>query len=471
MLYRRLVTWLRNRITRSQRHLNPGELTLGISASPHSAEPFVVIPNSLRNQHIGIIGLSGTGKTHLIERMVRQDIQHKTGFVVFDVHGDLSERIIAYLAERAPMDPEIYARTTILEPFDTLRSFGFNPLERAEKTSLFFQAQEFACMLRKRWQEDLLSPRTEELLRNSLYTLCANDETLVRLPELLRDPALRGALIKELPAGEIRTYWTERYNRLSGRMQAVFREPILSRVSSFIADPQIRDIVGQKKSTFRFREAIRNGHWVIINLSIGRLGENSTILGSMLFTKFELEVMGLSDVPEQERRLFTVYADELQNLAGESFGRLIAEARKYRIALVAGHQFWKQLDPPLRQAMLAVGSKILFRLHYHDAVELAGELAPRERNRYTNLLTLLDKGEAIARLGPKRPVLFTIPAHRSSKPTAEEQQLLRSESARRYTVLRSEIEAQIGNAQKDGINAIGNKRGNQSLNASELNAL
>ena len=471
MKYRRFVAWLRNRITDRQGHLKPGDLKLGVPASQHPAEPLVVLPSSLRNQHVGIIGLSGTGKTHLIERMIRQDIQHKTGFVVFDVHGDLSERVIAYLAERAPMDPEVYARTTILEPFDPLRSFGFNPLERTEMTSPFFQAQEFACMLRKRWQGEFLSPRTEELLRNSLYTLCANDETLVRLPELLIDTAVRAALLEKLPAGEVRAYWVERYNRLSKKMQAIFREPILSRVSSFIADPQIRDIVAQKKSTFRFREAIRNGHWIIINLSVGRLGENSTILGSMLFTKLELEVMGLSDVPEHERRLFAVYADELQNLAGESFGRLIAEARKYKISVACGFQYWRQLDPALRQAVLAVGSKVLFRLHYHDAAELAGELAARERNRYTNLLTLLDKGEAIARLGPKRPVLFTIPSHRSAKPTAEEQQLLRSESARRYTVLRSEIETQIGDAPKDGIDAIGNKRGNQSLNDSELNTL
>src|ERR1700694_1994294 len=105
--------------------------------------------------------------------------------------------------------------------------------------------------------------------------------------------------------------------------------------------------------------------------------------------------MALADVAEHDRKLFSVYADELQNLTGDTFARLIAEARKYKVALVAGHQFWKQLDVSLRQAMLAVGSKAFFRLHYHDAVELAGELAPDEKNRYIKLLTLLDKGEVI----------------------------------------------------------------------------
>jgi hypothetical protein len=445
----------------------PGDLVLGVSSQPRAARPFVVLPESLRSQHLGILGLSGSGKTHFIEHMIRQDIQHKVGFVVFDVHGDLAERVIGYLAERASMDPEIYERTVILEPFDPIRTFGFNPLERTGETSAFFQAQEFAHMLRKRWQEDLLSPRTEELLRNSLYTLCVNNETLARLHDLLSNRDIRTALVARLPQGEIKTYWTDRYNKLSLKMQAAFREPILTRISSFMGDPQIRDIVTQEKSTFGFGEAMRQGQWVIVNLSVGRLGENSAILGSMLFTKLELEVMARAHVPEAERTLFAVYADELQNLAGESFGRLVAEARKYRVGLVAGHQFWKQLEPYLREAMLAVGSRVLFRLHYHDAVELAGELAAGERRRYTKLLTMLDRGEAIARLGERRPVLFSVPGHRRAKPDAEELQKLKTESARRHTTLRADIQSR----ERKIFDAIGKRRGNETLNDAEFNEL
>src|SRR5712691_4750933 len=97
----RLLKWTRKR----ERHpLVSGDLILGVSSSPHAARPFVVLPESLRSQHLGILGLSGSGKTHFIEHMIRQDIQHKIGFAVFDVHGDLAERVIGYLAERAPMD-------------------------------------------------------------------------------------------------------------------------------------------------------------------------------------------------------------------------------------------------------------------------------------------------------------------------------------------------------------------------------
>jgi hypothetical protein len=440
------------------------DLVLGVSMAREARQPILYFPDALRTQHLGILGLSGSGKTYLIEHMIRQDIQNKTGFALFDVHGDLADNIVGYLAERDGLHPEVYQRTVIIEPFDPDRTFGFNPLERNSRTSPFLQAQEFAQILRKRWQEDMFSPRAEELLRNSLYTLSANDETLLRLPALLAEKRVRDTLGARLPPGEVRHYWLGRYDKLSPRMQAVFREPILSRVASFITDPQIRDIVGQKKSTFSFRDAIQQGLWMIINLSKGRLGENSTLLGSMLFTKLELEVMALADVPEKQRKLFAVYADELQNLTGDTFGRLITEARKYKIALVAGHQFWRQLDSSLRQAMLAVGSKVFFRLHYHDAVELAGELAANEKARYLRLLTTLDKGEAVVRLGAARPAIMTVPAHRAAKPSVEEVRRLKDESAARYARQRSAIHED----EELGTHAISHARGNQVLANAEV---
>jgi len=463
MSFDHFLVWLLNAIQKKRkRPRKPGDLVLGVSSDRNSSNPFVIFPAGLRNRHLHMVGLTGTGKSYFIEHLIRQDIKSKTGFVVFDVHGDLATNIIRYLAERAPFEPEAYKRTVIIEPFDTERSFGFNPLEQSPHTSAYRQAQEFGKILRKRWQETALGARTEELLRNSLYTLSVNDQTLLCLPDLLTEKRVRDELVRRLPSTPIKQYWTQRYDRLSAKLQASFREPVLTRISPFIADPKIRDIVGQKKTTFSFRDAMQQGLWVIINLSTGRLGEeNSKTLGSMLFTKLELEVMSLATVPKKRRKLFTVYADELQNLTGDTFGRLVAEARKYKVALVAGHQFWHQLDPSLRQAMLAVGSKVFFRLHYQDAVELAGELAANQKLRYIPLLsTLGSRGDAVVRVGNKRPVRITVPAHPSAKPTEQELQKLKKHSAERYTIPRVEIHKHIGELRQQDIQE---QRGNQRV--------
>jgi len=75
----------------------------------------------------------------------------------------------------------------------------------------------------------------------------------------------------------------------------------------------------------------------------------------------------------------------------------------------------------------------------------------------------------VVRLGPRRPVLISVPAHRSAKPSAEELQRLRYESAIRYTKARADIQHEAADRRKDARKIIERSRRNQTLNHSELN--
>jgi hypothetical protein len=421
---------------------NEGDLVLGVTHT-QSRRMTVILPESARPMHLAVMGLSGTGKTYFLESLIRQDIEHGTGFVVFDVHGDLAESLVAFLAEHCGNRPEALNRVALVEPFDAMHTIGFNPLQRTADTPAFFQAQELAHILHSRWQTHSFGPRTEELLRSALYTLSVHDLTLVELPRILINQAFRNRLVRALPEQSVTDYWKGRYESLSEPMKAAVREPLLTRVSSFIADPQIREIVGQGKGTFSFRDAMEKGLFVVINLSKGRLGENSAVLGSLLFTKLQLDIMARSRVAERERRLFAVYADELQNLAGQNFSTLIAEARKYAVSVTAGNQFWRQLPPEMRAAMLGVGSRVLFRLHYHDALELAGELDSGEKQWYTELLTRLPRGQAVFRTGSDYPVPFVVTRHKPSRVRPEETEHLRDASRRNFAAPRDSVRQDI----------------------------
>lgn len=418
------------------------DLLLGTTRTQDRKIP-VILPEAARTTHMAVMGLSGTGKTYFLENLIRQDVEHETGLVVFDVHGDLSENLVAYLAAHCREHPELLDRVALVEPFDIGHTIGFNPLERSGDTNAFFQAQEIAHILRSRWQTHSFGPRTEELLRSALYTLSVHDLTLVELPRILINQAFRNRLIRGLPEQSVADYWKGRYESLSEAMRAAVREPLLTRTSSFVADPQIREIVGQRKSTFSFRAAMDRGLFVVINLSKGRLGENSAVLGSLLFTKLTLDTMARARVAEGRRRLFCVYADELQNLAGENFSTLIAEARKYGIAVTTGNQFWRQLPNELRGAVLGVGSRVFFRLNYHDALELAGELDATERQWYTQLLTRLPRGEAVFRTSSEYPLPFVVNRHKSFKATAADIDRLRSASRRNFAAPRDAVRQDI----------------------------
>ncbi len=380
------------------------DLVLGITETTERREP-VIFREALRSMHLGIIGLSGVGKSYLLENLIRQDIDHGTGFVVFDVHGDLADNILSYLAEIAHENHEL------------LRS--------------------------SRWEAKSFGPRSEELLRNALYTLSEHNLTLLELPALLTDQDFRMKLVETLEDAAVVEYWTNRYGRQSAGMQAMYREPVLTRVSSFLSDPQIRAIVGQGRSTFSFEDAIRQGQWVVVNLSKGRLGENSAILGSLFFTKLELAVLAQARIAQEYRRLFAVYADELQNLVGTNVATLIAEARKYRVSITTGQQFWTQLSPSMRAAVLGMGARVFFRLHYHDAAELAGELHASRRAWYTEILTRLPRGEGIFRDSGGFPVPFRVISHRPSESSGEEIESVRAHSRLLHCKDRDEIEKEI----------------------------
>jgi hypothetical protein len=414
----------------------------------------VILREEMRPTHLAIMGLSGVGKSYLIENLIRQDIAQGTGFVLFDVHGDLADSVVSYLASHATKNFELADKIVLIEPFDPVASIGFNPLEQTSGSSPHAQAQELASVLRVRWETKSFGPRSEELMRHALYTLSVNNLTLLELPALLTQASLREKLLEYVSDRTVLEYWHDRYGPLSDGMRVVIREPLLTRVSAFLADPQIREIVGQRRTTFSFGKAIREGQWVVVNLSKGKLGEeNSAVLGSLLFTKLKLDVMAQARVPEKDRRLFAVYADELQNLVGSNVLALIAEARKYHVSITTGQQFWEQLPPHMRTAVLGMGSRIFFRLHYHDAAELAGEVHPSRRLFYAERLASLPNREAIFRTGIERPCEFIAQSRRSVPNDPGSIERLRSHSRLLHGKGRREIQDEFERRVKRGEDA------------------
>ena len=77
--------------------------------------------------HMYAIGKTGTGKTNLLETLIRQDIEAGRGCALIDPHGDLVERIAAWVpAERR-------AALHYVDVSDATQPYGYNPLKRVRK--------------------------------------------------------------------------------------------------------------------------------------------------------------------------------------------------------------------------------------------------------------------------------------------------------------------------------------------------
>src|SRR5438093_9317945 len=76
-----------------------------------------------KRTHMYMIGKTGTGKSTLIETLIRQDIENGEGLALLDPHGDLIENVLKAVPENRKPDLIYFNMAERANPL------GFNPLE------------------------------------------------------------------------------------------------------------------------------------------------------------------------------------------------------------------------------------------------------------------------------------------------------------------------------------------------------
>ena len=140
----------------------------------------------------------------------------------------------------------------------------------------------------------------------------------------------------------------------------------------------MKNIIGQSRSAFNFRQMMDDGKILLINLSKGKIGEiNSTLFGMICVAKLQSSAMSRAQMPEESRRDFYLYVDEFQNFATENFSQILSEARKYHLNLNITNQYIAQLEEKIRDAVFGnIGTLISFRIGAQDAEYMEKEFIP-----------------------------------------------------------------------------------------------
>lgn len=341
-------------------------------ANFHDKQRVFGIRHSDRRAHMYIVGKTGSGKSTLLESLVRQDIEAGNGLALLDPHGDLVERVIAAIPEKRKGDI-VYFNVP-----DTSRALAFNPLEPSLPFNKSLAVSGLLEVFKKIWA-DSWGPRLEHVMRNALLALA--DQPTATLADVLRildDRTFRQKVAKETGNEQVRRFWLGEYEGYSYKFRAVIIAPIQNKVGAFLSDPILNRILTQTKSAFDLREVMDSEKILLVNLSKGKIGEDSAaLLGALLVTKIGLAGLSRADTPEGNRRDFFMYLDEFQTFTTLSFATMLSELRKYRVAMILAHQYISQVDPQVRNAVLGnTGTIITFRLGAEDAYELAKEFQP-----------------------------------------------------------------------------------------------
>ena len=398
-----------------------------------------------RRRHAYIIGKTGMGKSTLLENMVFSDIHSGKGLAVVDPHGDLIESILRFIPKERSND------VVIFNPSDTDYPLSFNVLDCPNKDQRVLVASGLMSVFTKLWP-DAFSGRMEHILRNTLLALLeADGQSMLGIMRMYADAEYRNKVVAKVTDPMVKSFWNDEFATWTEKYRTEAVAAIQNKVGQLLSTPLIRNIVGQVNSSLDIRHAMDTGKIILVNLSKGKLGEDtSAFLGSMLVTKFQIDAMSRADVPENERRDFYLYVDEFQNFATESFATILSEARKYRLNLTMANQYVAQLligdsNTKLRDAVFGnVGSLISFQVGSDDAETLSLQF---EEMATVNDILSLPKYHAYARLMvdgmPSKPFsVSTLPPPEFIQDKGRLEKLI-ALSRERYSEKRSVVEEKI----------------------------
>ena len=346
----------------------------------------VRIQEADRLRHIYMVGKTGVGKTVLFQNMIRQDIEEGRGVCYLDPNGDAAEWILNHVPkERA--DDVVY-----FDPSDLERPFGLNMLEWKTVEQRDFLVQEAIQIFYKLFdpnQTGMVGPQFEHWMRNAALTLMSHPDggTIIDIPRLFTDPEFEKDRLKHVTDPVVKGFWEKQMAKTADFHKSEMLNYFTSKFGRFMTNDMMRNIIGQTKSSFDFREIMDSKKILICNLSKGKIGEiNAFLLGMIIVSKIAMGAFSRQDISEEKRTPFFLYVDEFQNFITDVFSTILSESRKYKLSLNITNQYIAQMDDKIREAVIGnAGTLVSFRIGAADAEYLVKEFDPLKVDDMTNI--------------------------------------------------------------------------------------
>ncbi len=330
-----------------------------------------------RRRHTYFVGQTGTGKSVLLENLAFQDMMDGRGFAFIDPHGDSVEKLLG-MVPKERVEDVIY-----FNPSDMENPIGLNLFEFETQDQRDFLIQEAIAMLYRLYDPGhtgIIGPRYEHWFRNAALTIMSDPggSSFIDVPQVFNDQSFTDEKLRHVTDRTVLDFWNKEMAQTSDSTKSEILGWFVSKFGAFLSNEMMRNVIGQTKSGFNLREIMDNKKILLVNLSKGKTGElNSQLLGMIFVMKFQVAAMGRANISENEREDFSLYVDEFQNFATDSFATILSEARKYRLNLVLANQFMTQLTDIIRESILGnIGTVISGRLGITDAEILQKKFMP-----------------------------------------------------------------------------------------------
>lgn len=333
-----------------------------------------------------VIGKTGVGKSAMLQNMCLQDIKNYKGVCFIDPHGDS----VDWLLQRIPADR--LGDVVFFNPSDTDFPFGLNLLEATDEQDKDFLVSECIQIFYKLFdpgKTGIIGPQFEHWLRNAALTVMAGPEggSIVEIPKLFIDKQFEQSKVKYLTDPIVLDFWNKQMAKTSDFHRSEMLNYFMSKFGHFLNNALMRNIMGQRKSSFTFDDALRGNKIVLVNLSKGKIGDmNAHMLGLILISKLQVAILKRARETAGTREPFYLYVDEFQNFTTDTFISMLSESRKYGLGAHLANQYLGQLPKDIQDAILGnVGTLLSFEVGAEDAEILSKEFSPMETEDFINL--------------------------------------------------------------------------------------
>lgn len=402
-----------------------------------------------RLRHMYVMGSTGMGKSVFLRGQAIQDMKRGRGFAVIDPHGDLVEDILGTVPENRIQDV-IYFNPADMEHPLGLNLFEISPDDPDPEHTKDYIISETINMFYSLYdpnRQGFVGPRMANIVRYAALLAMAgpNGGTFMDIPKILNDPDYAKPRIQYLTDPRAIDFWTKEWpNSQRSNDAGEVTSWVVSKWADF-ENTMTRNILGQTKSSFDIRDIMDHHKILLVNLSKGKLGDiPSKLLGMVFVMKFQAAAMSRANIPESERQDFTLYVDEFQNFATDSFESILSEARKYRLSLVVANQFMGQLTDKIRGAVHGnVGTYIIGRCGTDDVDDVVKLLQPVfQSSELINIPNFTAAVKMLIHGKPTRPFSMELPKPMGD-PNPQLAAAIAQISAEKYGCPRAKVEAEI----------------------------
>ena len=413
--------------------MNDAHTYLGTAETGYGPVP-IRLTRDERFQHLGVLGASGQGKSHLLSAIAVQDLARGDGILYLDFHGDEIE----FLLDRIP--PHRWNQVCLVDLSQLEWVVAINVLEASHMDDHARVADALVVGLRDIWAESW-GPRMETILRHAALALLeVPGATLAHFSRLLTDDAFRASVTARVSKPLTRSFFSDRFEEWRSAYRGEAIEPVLNKLD-VLTFPALLHTLGQHRRTLSLEDAMQGRRIILVNLAKG-LGETgASLMGALLLAKVRTAAMARARLKPEERVDFHVLLDEAQNAATNSLPAALGELRKFSCSLTFTTQILSGLSERTRAALLgAIGTVATFRTGPEDGAAIAPKFDDLHRTFNAGLLNELSRGEMMVRVGANDVRRVRTPPPAPGFGTAE---IVRQQARRHYARPRAEVERRV----------------------------